>query len=290
MKSKSKYLQLNQFINLFLLLIVATFNGYINKEWIDIITIILFASFVENLLAYFNNKEFFLPYSSMITASSIILMIGWTKWYIPYILITLALLQKWYIKVSNRHIFNPSNFAIIVSYLIFYPKAMPIVGQLGDSGYLTIIAIIFLATITLFFANRVAISISFLLSYIILANLILPYSNPNWNLDNFLDNLYSTSFIVYTLFMITDPRVTPNSINRQILFGFLIAIITVALHYYTGVHLKNIFLALFLTNILFFKIYIDLKSEDLLKYLFFLFLSAIIVIYIIDLPNRYFNM
>ena len=285
-----KNIQFQQFLNLLLLLIVATINQTIQISWLQIALLALFASAVEVAFSYYYKREIFIPYSAMITAFGIVLMIGWTKWYIPYILIAISIAQKWLIRVSNRHLFNPSNFAVVFALALFFPKAMPIVGQLGYQGYFVIFLIIIIAIAILVRVNRYIISFSFIIFYILLEYLFMKYYDPHWKLDDFLTNLYSTSFIVYILFMLTDPRVTPNSKLLQAIFAFVVALIVATFDFLFSPHLKNLFIALFVTTPIFFVVDNSIEGKEKTKYIIFLFLCVIISVYVLKLPSRYFSM
>ncbi len=285
-----KNIQFQQFINLLLLLIVATINQTIQISWFQIALLAIFASGVEVAFSYYYKREIFIPYSAIITSFGIILMIGWTKWYIPYILIAISILQKWLIRVSNRHLFNPSNFAVVLALALFFPKAMPIIGQLGYQGYLVIAVIIAIAVAILVRVDRYIISFAFIIFYTIFEYLFMKHYDPHWKFDDFLTNFYSTSFIVYILFMLTDPRVTPSSKKMQILFAFIVALISTLLDFIYSYHLKNLFISLFVTTPLFFPFYNRIESKERVKYMLFLSLCAIISIYVLYLPSRYFSM
>ncbi len=259
-----KNIQFQQFANLILLLIIAQLNGTLLAKWQEIFFLALYAAIFEIAAIKFanpNRKIKFFPFSSAVTSFGIVLMLGWLKWYIPYILISLALLQKRLILFKKRHIFNPSNFAVVAALALFYPKALPVVGQIGYQGYAAILTTLLLAVSVLYRANRFIIPIAFILSYILLEYLIIGSTNPNWELTHFLTKFYSTSFIVYIFFMLTDPKTTPSPYLLQAVFGVLTAILITFLDYAEGMRVRNLYLALFITSALFMPLYIGIKNE-----------------------------
>ena len=282
-----KNIQFQQLINLLLLLLIASLNNSLQASWGYIFILAAYSAFLEAIISYkFENKIYF-PYSAIITSFGIILMVGFLKWYIPFVVVTLAILQKKFIKIDGKHIFNPSNFALILAIALFYPKASPIIGQLGVKGWYIIYFVIFIATLILIRVNRVAISVSFIAFYILLEYLIIKPTNPLWSLDEFLNSFFSTSFIVYIFFMLTDPITTPNSLAKQIFFGFFVALITVALDYFVGEHLRNLFLSLYLTSVIFIPIY---RNKIDKKYIIILMFSFAISLYILTLKPLFFSM
>jgi len=285
-----KNIQFQQLINLLLLLIIAQSNNTLQISWFQIAILAIFATFTELAILKVQNKALYLPYSAIITSFGIILMIGWFKWYIPYILTALSLVQKKFLTIQNRHIFNPSNFAVVIALLLFYPKALPIIGQIGYQGYFIVIAVIILATLILIRVNRLTISVIFAISYIALEYLVIGASEPTWQLTNFLDKFYTTSFIVYIFFMLTDPLTTPDSIKLQALFGVVVSAILVSLDYFVGIRVWNLFLALFLTSIAFIPLYRKLNQKEWQIYISFFILALLTTLYISSKTPHYFSM
>jgi len=214
-----KHIQFQQLINLLLLILFGYLNTKLQTNLIVVATLMLYSGAVELFIN--RDKKIYMPYSAFITALGVVLMVGWLAWYIPFIAITLAHMQKHYLKIEGKHIFNPSNFALIFALLLFYPKALPIVGELGRESIIVYIVII-VATAILIRVNRFLISLSFFISFIVLNYLFIGSSDPYWIFDHFLDSLYSTSFIVYIFFMLTDPVTTPSKSLQQIIFGFTV--------------------------------------------------------------------
>ncbi len=283
-------IQFQQLLNLILLVFISYSNNFLNISILNLLLIIFFALFFEYIINLYLDNKRYIPYSAAITAIGIVLMIAWTKWYIPYILIILAISQKKFLKIKNKHIFNPSNFAVVFALLIFFPKAMPLVGQLGKDLYIIYI-IILVGILILIRVNRWLISLIFTLTYIILNYLFFNKIDPNWEFTEFLLKFYSTSFIVYIFFMLTDPITTPKEYKYQIIFGFLVALITTLLNFFTGIHIKNIFISLFFISA--FCAICNLKIEakkEYIKYLIILIISIIISLFIILKPSKYFIM
>jgi len=280
-----KHIQFQQLINLILLLVLSYQNHTLQTSWLNIATLMLFSGVLELII----KRDIFIPYSAFITAIGVVLMVGWLKWYIPYIVIALAILQKHYLKISNSHIFNPSNFALIVAILLFYPKALPIVGELGKQSFI-VYFVILIGSLILIRVNRYLITISFLLAYTLLNYLVISKVDTTWSFENYISMLYSTSFIVFIFFMLTDPITTPKKPLHQIYFGVAVASLIVALNYFIGIRVWNQFLGLFLTSILFTPLYKTMSKEDYKKFTITLILALIITTLISLKAPIYFSM
>ena len=279
-----KNVQFQQFINLLLLVIYAFYNNTLQSSIFFIALLLAFALSIDWLL----QKK--INYSALVTALGIVLMIGYLKWYIPFVLITIALLQKKYIRLESSHIFNPSNFAVIAALILFYPKALPIIGQLGYQGYFILIVVLIMASAILIRVNRFAIPISFMIFYTLLEYIIIRSSNPYWEFSHFLEQFFTTSFIVYIFFMLTDPKTTPNSLSLQIFFAAVVAFFLVIIEYFTSARVWNLFLSLFISSIFFIPFYRTLKQKEWGLYAIYLTLSILAIIYISQKKPIYFSM
>ncbi len=280
-----KSIQFQQLINLLLLIYLAFINHTLQTSLVMVLLLIFYAAAIE-LLLY---KKLYVPYSAAITALGVVLMLGWLAWYIPFIAIAAAIIQKRYLKIGGVHIFNPSNFALLIALALFYPKALPIVGQLGRESFV-FYTVLVLGALILVRVNRYVISLSFLLSYLSLTYLFIGKSDPAWTLEHFIDSLYASSFVVYILFMLTDPITTPAKVGQQLLFGFLVALVSVGLDYVIGVRLWHNFIALFLVMALTLPLFREIKVLHWRKYFFVLFLALTLTAIITQYKPLYFSM
>ncbi len=280
-----KNIQFQQLLNLLLLIYLAYANHTLQTTPLMVSLLMFYAGIFELIL----KKQLYIPYSAAITALGVVLMLGWLAWYIPFIAIAAAIAQKRFLKFDGRHIFNPSNFALIVALALFYPKALPIIGELGRESFILYVVII-IGTLILIRVNRFAISMSFFLSYFLLSYLLIGKSDPAWTLEHFIDSLYSNSFIVYLFFMLTDPVTTPNKIKEQLLFGLLVALLAVGLNFIIGVRVWHMFVALFLGTVLILPLFRKLKESDWQKYLLVVLLSLTLTVIITLHKPLYFSM
>lgn len=280
-----KNIQFQQLLNLTLLIFLAYSNHTLQTNPFMVLVLLLFAMAFELLL----KQKLYIPFSAAITALGVVLMLGWLVWYIPFIAIALALLQKRFMLINGVHIFNPSNFALIVALVLFYPKALPIIGELGKESFVLYL-VLTVGTIVLIRVNRIVISVTFLLSYILFSYLLIGKSDPMWNFDHFVDSLYSSSFIVYLFFMLTDPITTPKSWRGQLLYALLVALMVVLLDFFIGVRLWHLFIALFFVTVATLPLFRELKQEDIKKYLLYLLLSLSFIAIITLHKPLYFSM
>ncbi len=131
----------------------------------------------------------------------------------------IAIASKFILRVDGKHIFNPAGFAIVV--LLFTAHGVWISpGQWGTS-VLFAAFLAFLAILVLGAARRADIALFFLGSH---AALLL--ARAAWLGDPVaipLHQLQSGSLLIFTFFMISDPRTSPDSRLGRFLFAFAVA-------------------------------------------------------------------
>lgn len=153
---------------------------------------------------------------------------------------SLAIASKFIFTVDRKHWFNPANFGIIIA-LIFAPDAWVSPGQWGDDWWYLLL---FVGTggIVLKRVGRWDTSATFLITYAVLEaarNFWL-----GWTWDVYTHKLMSGSLLLFTLFMITDPRSIPNARSARIIWAIAIAGLAFILRNYFYIN-EGIFIALF---------------------------------------------
>jgi len=291
---KSIHPQLQQFINLFLLLIIGKYVADMYLTWESIFGILLFAFFIDHFFYYIRNKTLtFISFSSLSTSIGVVLMMVSTHYYVYLVVIFLALLQKQFLHFHGKHFFNPSNFALLTGLLFFYEDAHLVLGQLGDERWI-ILVIMFFALSILYRVDRWVIPVGFTLFYILFQYVIIVHSDPVFIMEDIYHRFYSVSFIVFILFMLTDPKTTPSNIWYQIGFVSTIAFLTTLLDYFYGFRVQHLFVVLFFCSpwIVLLEAYpkVSEKKKLLFISLMILFLALSAIIYIQMQPPYYFEM
>jgi len=133
-----------------------------------------------------------------------------------------AILSKFLLRVGDKHLFNPANFGIVAAVLLM-GDAWVSPGQWGEASWY---ALVFLGAggIVLQKVGRWDTSIAFLGSYALMEagrNLWL-----GWTWDVWLHRLSSGSFLLFALFMVTDPRSIPDARIARIIWAIAIALLT----------------------------------------------------------------
>ncbi len=158
--------------------------------------------------------------SALITSCSLCLLLRADAWWIPLCAASFAMASKFILRWRGKHILNPANGAIIFSLLVF-ENAWVSPGQWGNTAFY---AFLFACAggLVVMRAQRADVTIAFLLFYggmILLRSLYLgePLSIP-------VHRLESGALLLFSFFMISDPKTTPNARPARIFYAFLVAL------------------------------------------------------------------
>jgi Na+-transporting NADH:ubiquinone oxidoreductase subunit NqrB len=163
--------------------------------------------------------------SSLITACSLaLLMRAPAPWW--FVLAGgLAMASKLFLKWRGKHVFNPANIALVA--LLLGTDAVWISpGQWGQVAWIAGVMIA-LAALVLSRAGRLDMALSFAAAYALCL-----FGRAAWLGDPMaipLHQLQSGSLIVFTAFMITDPRSTPDRRLGRVIFAGAVALMALVL-------------------------------------------------------------
>jgi Na+-transporting NADH:ubiquinone oxidoreductase subunit NqrB len=162
-------------------------------------------------------------FSVLISALSLCLLLKTNHWYISLLAALLTVASKYIFRLNHKHIFNPSAFGIVAA--IFLTKdAWLSPGQWGSNA----VIFFFVATLGTIVVTRVQkldISLAFLLAFIGLLYWRQVYT-LGWPMDYFIHSVSTGSLLLFSFFMISDPRTSPNHPLARIIWAVLIAIVS----------------------------------------------------------------
>lgn len=161
-------------------------------------------------------------FSVLISAMSLCLLLKTNSWQISLFAAFLTVISKYIFRWNQKHIFNPSAFGIVAC-LFFTNDAWLSPGQWGSDAVI-FFTVITLGTIVVTRVQKLDISLAFLFTFIGLLYWRQVYV-LGWPLDHFIHSVSTGSLLLFTFFMISDPRTSPNHPLARILWAVLIAII-----------------------------------------------------------------
>jgi len=192
-------------------------------------------------------------YSPMITALGLSVLLRVDHSWAMAFAATIAILSKFLLQFNQKHIFNPANFGIICA-ILFTHEAWVSPGQWGESMWYVVMFLI-CGGLVLRKVGRWDTTIAFLSFYFAMEAVRNVYLGWTW--DVWSHRMMSGSLIMFSFFMITDPRTIPNAKPARIIWTFTIALITFIL--------RNYF---FMTTAVFFALFLAAPLTILLDWIF----------------------
>lgn len=167
------------------------------------------------------------PLSPLITSLSLTLLLRTDLVAIAALAAFIAIASKFLIRYRGKHIFNPANVAI-VTLILGSDHAWISTGQWGNAA-IGAFALACLGFLVLTRAKRSETTISFLLAYAaLLIGRALWLGDP---LSIPLHQLQNGALLIFAFFMISDPKTTPDAANGRILYGALVAAVTLFIQF-----------------------------------------------------------
>jgi Na+-translocating ferredoxin:NAD+ oxidoreductase RnfD subunit len=244
--STSPYsIQGQNLINLSLFLIIGKLFLNLQVSWPTVFAVVIIAIIIEHTFLYLRDgKLTFFSVSSVLTALGLCFMLYADSIIIYTLLLIIAFAQKYALRLWGYHIFNPSNLAVSLGLLLFSEQHTYVaMGQWGHHWWLGVILLIFGGAI-LWRVKRLWMPITFLLIYVVLQLIFINTTDAFFTAGFLWQRIFAGSFLIYTVFMLTDPRTTPTKKKWQLIFVALTAILATLLDYVLGMSVENLFFSL----------------------------------------------
>ena len=188
-------------------------------HWYNAVAIILTAQFVQFICMRFVGLARFDPLSAAITSLSLTLLLRTDVIGIAVLAAAIAIGSKFLLRIRGKHIFNPANVAL-VTLMFCSDRAWVSSGQWGSAavGAFTLACLGFLVLTR---AKRAETTLAFLFAYAaLLVGRAIWLGDP---LSIPLHQLQNGALLIFSFFMISDPKTTPNTSIARIAYGVLVA-------------------------------------------------------------------
>jgi Na+-transporting NADH:ubiquinone oxidoreductase subunit NqrB len=160
------------------------------------------------------------PRSALISANSLCLLLR-TDWVVLAMLAAVvAIASKFTLKVRGKHVFNPTNFALVVM-MLATGEVWVSPGQWG-SGAVFAFLLASAGGLVVSRAGRTDVTFTFLAAWAVLL-----FGRSLWLGEPLaipLHRMENGALVVFAFFMISDPRTTPDSRAGRMLFAVLVAL------------------------------------------------------------------
>lgn len=160
------------------------------------------------------------PRSALISGLSLCLLLRSNSAWLAVLAAVVTIASKFVLRVRGKHVFNPTNFGIVFL-MLATSQVWVSPGQWGSAAFFGFL-IACLGGLVVNRAARSDITYAFLAFYLaVLFGRALWLGQPA---TIPLHQLQSGAFLIFTFFMISDPKTTPDSRAGRILFALLVAL------------------------------------------------------------------
>ena len=159
------------------------------------------------------------PRSALISANSLCLLLRTNHLWLMALTAVITVLSKFTVHWNGKHIFNPTNFGL-VAMMLLTGEVWVSPAQWGNHAYLALL-IASLGGLVVHRATRSDVTYAFLVSYMLIL-----FGRAIWLGDPLaipLHQLQNGAFLIFSFYMISDPKTTPNSRAGRVLFAVLVA-------------------------------------------------------------------
>src|SRR5258708_7706963 len=215
---------------------IATLAGLLGYGvvWLDLevqaetaVAIVVTALVVQLVGARLTGRGRFDPRSALISALSLCLLLRTGSLGLAILAAGVAIASKFTLRVRAKHVFNPTNFAL-VAMMLATGQVWVSPGQWG-SGLVFAFLLASAGGLVVNRAARADVTLAFLASW---ASLLVARSlwlgEP---LAIAVHRLENGALVLFAFFMISDPRTTPDSRAGRVLFAMLVALGTYAVQF-----------------------------------------------------------
>ena len=139
----------------------------------------------------------------------------------PYLLCAaIAITSKYVLRVDGRHIWNPSNFAIVAMLVLASDVVASLSVQWGNN-LLPVIVVWCFGAVIIHKLGRFHITLTYVASFLFFSVLRAVVTGHPWAAE--VAPITGPMYQLYIFFMITDPKTTVHTKRGQILVAFLVA-------------------------------------------------------------------
>jgi Na+-transporting NADH:ubiquinone oxidoreductase subunit NqrB len=159
------------------------------------------------------------PRSALISGLSLCLLLRTNSAGLAIAAAAITIASKFVVRINGKHLFNPTNFGI-VAMMLLTDQVWVSPGQWGNVAFFAFL----MACVGGLVVNRAArsdVTLAFISFYMALV-----FGRSLWlgePMDIPVHRLENGALLLFTFFMISDPRTTPNSRAGRIVFAALVA-------------------------------------------------------------------
>lgn len=187
------------------------------------------AIFFDLTISYIRVRKIFIPHAAVVTGLIISLLINPTLalWQIASIS-GIAMILKNFIRINNKHIFNPAALGLLVGGIIFNTSVAWWGSSFQYSSNLNVQTIIlYIILLSPLYVSTYRMRRYFsIVSFIIVSAILVLITTGNFSLTTLSTTLFNPTIIFFSGVMLPEPMTSPSDRTRQILFGVTVAVLS----------------------------------------------------------------
>ncbi len=161
--------------------------------------------------------------SVLVSCFSLCLLLKTNEWYICLLASAITILSKYIFRFKGKHIFNPSAIGIAaVVYTTGNAWISP--GQWG-SNMVLFFTIVCLGCIVVTRVQKLDVTLAFISTYALLL-FLRQILYLGWPFDFFVQSVTTGGLLLFSFFMITDPKTTPNHPVARVVWAIIVAAVS----------------------------------------------------------------
>ncbi len=160
--------------------------------------------------------------SVLISSFGLSLLLKTNYWWVAVFAAAVSILSKYIIRINGKHIFNPSALGIVAA-IFLTGNAWISPGQWG-SGAVILFGVLSLGFIVTTRVQKLDVSLAFLGTFAGLL-FVRQIIYLGWPMDHFIQSVSTGSLLLFSFFMITDPKTIPDHTAVRIVWCIAIAVV-----------------------------------------------------------------
>lgn len=197
--------------------------------------------FGKKAIPFFHRLRNGIP-SVIISSFGLSLLLKTNHWWVAVIAASVSIISKYILRINGKHIFNPSALGIVVAVLLT-GNAWISPGQWGSSAVI-LFGVLSLGFIVTTRVQKLDVSLAFLGTFAGLLYLR-QVVYLGWPMDHFVQSVSTGSLLLFSFFMITDPKTIPNHRVARIVWCMAIAAISFYLTAFKFINGAPVFMLVF---------------------------------------------
>jgi enediyne biosynthesis protein E5 len=191
-----------------------------DAEWKLYLTYIGVSLSLQLGIEYFTNKHYDSYKSALISSMGLCLLLKTNNLYVAAGAAAISIVSKYILRYKGKHVFNPSALGIAVAVWLG-GNAWISPGQWGSNAVL-FFGVLSLGFIVVTKVQKLDVTLAFLGTFaaLLFARQII---YQGWPMDYFVQSISTGSLLLFSFFMITDPKTTPNHRVARVLWAAAVA-------------------------------------------------------------------